>query len=177
MSRVGKKPVNIANGIACSIEKNVVVMKKENVEEKYVVPACLSVTCDDNHVVVTPLDGERTTRALWGTTQRNLQNIANGLSTGFSVGLKMVGVGYRASVNGSVLTMQLGFSHDVNYTIPDGVSVKCPEQTTIVVSGRSRKQVGDVVAYIRKFRRPEPYKGKGVMKVNEHVYRKEGKKK
>ena len=177
MSRVGKHPVIVDKSIQCEIVDNVVRLKKGNVEREYSVPQCLSVVFDNGQIIVKPLNNTREAECLWGTTQRNLSNIANGLHVDFSIELKMVGVGYKAAVSGSKLTMQLGFSHDVVYEIPDGITIKCPDQTTMIISGSDKKQVGDVVAYLRKFRPPEPYKGKGILKAGENIYRKEGKKK
>ena len=124
-----------------------------------------------------PLNKEQSTRSIWGTSQRNVSNIVHGLSEGFKVDLEMVGVGYKAAVNGKKLTMQLGFSHDIEYDIPEGISITCSKPTSMTISGHCKKQVGDVAAFLRSHRKPEPYKGKGVMKVGEFVYRKEGKKK
>ncbi|MBR1480202.1 MAG: 50S ribosomal protein L6 [Alphaproteobacteria bacterium] len=177
MSRVGKHIVAIPNGVNVSCSGNTLTMKKGNVERVYCVPGCIKVDCSSSGVLFSPLDREKSARSIWGTSQRNVSNIVNGLDKGFRIELEMVGVGYKASVSGKKLTMQLGFSHDVEYDIPEGVSIACPKPTTISITGHDKKQIGDVAAFLRKFRKPEPYKGKGVMRVGEFVYRKEGKKK
>jgi large subunit ribosomal protein L6 len=177
MSRVGKNSIRVPDGVSVVLSGNVLSIKKGGIEEVYSVPRCLKVERTDDGIVLAPLNSAQSTRALWGTSQRNLSNIVIGLSEGFKVELEMVGVGYKAAVSGSKLTMQLGFSHDIVYDIPSGISIACPKPTTIVVSGHCKKQIGDVVAVLRGYRPPEPYKGKGVMKAGEFVYRKEGKKK
>jgi large subunit ribosomal protein L6 len=155
----------------------VLAIKKGGIEKIYNIPGCLKVENTNGVIVLTPVILDQSTRALWGTSQRNVSNIMIGLSEGFKIELEMVGVGYKAAVSGNKLTMQLGFSHDIVYDIPDGITIACPKPTAIIVNGHCRKQVGDVVAVLRRFRPPEPYKGKGIMKVGEFVYRKEGKKK
>jgi large subunit ribosomal protein L6 len=177
MSRVGKHSVKVPSGVSVVCSGNVLTIKKGAVEREYTVPSCLKVSVSEDGVLFVPLDSERSTRALWGTSQRNVKNIVVGLESGFKMELDMVGVGYKASVNGRKLTMQLGYSHDIVYDMPDGISIACPKPTSIVVSGYCKKQVGDVAAVLRGYRSPEPYKGKGVIRSGEFVYRKEGKKK
>lgn len=177
MSRVGKHPVDIPSGIEHTIDGNVLTFKKGKIEEKYEVPSCIEVTKVENGIIFRPVNEEQQTRALWGTSRKNVFNIVYGLDKGFKVELEMVGVGYKAAVNGKRLTLQLGYSHDINYDIPEEITIECPKPTTIVVKGHSKKQVGDIAALFRSYRKPEPYKGKGVMKVGEFIYRKEGKKK
>ena len=177
MSRVGKHIVAIPSGVNVSCTGQILTIKKGNISETYVVPACLKIECSSDGVKFVPLNSDKETRSIWGTSQRNVGNIIAGLDKGFKVELEMVGVGYKASVSGKKLTMQLGFSHDVLYDIPDGVTIACPKPTTISISGHSKKQIGDIAAFLRSYRKPEPYKGKGIMKSGEFVYRKEGKKK
>lgn len=177
MSRVGKHAVNIPNGVNVTFENNTINIVKGNKEKKYIVPSCLDVKISDDGVLFTPNNEERTTKALWGTTQRNVSNIIKGFVEDFKITLKLTGVGYKAALKGKKLSLQLGFSHDVNYDIPEGVSISCPDPTTIVVSGSDKKQIGDVAAFLRSYRKPEPYKGKGISRVGEFIYRKEGKKK
>jgi large subunit ribosomal protein L6 len=177
MSRVGKHKVEVPAGISVACDGNVLSVKKGNVEQRYSVPPCINVDVTSDGISFSPLNQEQSTRALWGTSQRNVSSIIRGLSEGFKVELEMIGVGYKASVNGKKLVMQLGFSHDVEYDIPDGVSIACPKPTLMVVSGHSKKQVGDVAALLRGYRKPEPYKGKGIVRAGEFVYRKEGKRK
>ncbi len=177
MSRVGKHMVTIPAGVNVSCAGNVLTIKKGNIEKTYEVPSCLRVECSAEGVKFIPENSEKETRSVWGTSQRNVSNIIVGLDKGFKVEMEMVGVGYKASVSGKKLTMQLGFSHDVDYDIPDGVTIACPKPTTIVISGHDKKQIGDIAAFLRSYRKPEPYKGKGIIKSGEFVYRKEGKKK
>ncbi|MDR0630617.1 MAG: 50S ribosomal protein L6 [Holosporales bacterium] len=177
MSRVGKRSIKIPKGINVECCDNVLKLRKDKIERTYKVPECIKIEVSAEDILFTPLDSEQSTRALWGTSQRNVQNIVIGLDTGFKIELEMVGVGYKAAVNNRRLTMQLGYSHDIEYDIPDGVSIVCSKPTTMVVSGYCKKQVGDVAAVLRNYRRPEPYKGKGIIRAGEFVYRKEGKKK
>lgn len=177
MSRIGKHRVSVPAGISVVCDSNILKIKKGNVERVYEVPSCIEVEVSADGILFKPLNSEKVTRSIWGTSQRNVSNIIKGLSEGFKVELEMVGVGYKAAVAGKKLTMQLGFSHDVVYDIPEDISIACPKPTSMVISGASKKQVGDVAAFLRSYRKPEPYKGKGVMRVGEFVYRKEGKKK
>ena len=177
MSRVGKHIVNIPSGVNVTFVNNTISIVKGNKEAKYNVPNCLNVKISEDGVLFTPINKERTTKALWGTTQRNVSNIIKGLVENFKITLKLTGVGYKAAVKGKQLALQLGFSHDVTYDIPDNVSISCPDPTTIVISGPDKKQIGDVAAFLRSYRKPEPYKGKGISRVGEFIYRKEGKKK
>ncbi|MDR0942143.1 MAG: 50S ribosomal protein L6 [Holosporales bacterium] len=177
MSRIGKHMVAIPSGINVACANNVLNIKKGNIEQTYRVPSCVKIEISSEGILFTPNNQERATRAMWGTSQRNVSNIIVGLDKGFKIDLEMVGVGYKAAVNGKKLVMQLGFSHDIEYDIPDGISIACSKPTSLTISGHSKKQVGDVAALLRSYRKPEPYKGKGVMKVGEFVYRKEGKKK
>ena len=177
MSRVGKHIVNIPSGVNVTFVNNTISIVKGNKEAKYNVPNCLNVKISEDGVLFTPINKERTTKALWGTTQRNVSNIIKGLVENFKINLKLTGVGYKAAVKGKQLALQLGFSHDVTYDIPDNVSISCPDPTTIVISGPDKKQIGDVAAFLRSYRKPEPYKGKGISRVGEFIYRKEGKKK
>jgi large subunit ribosomal protein L6 len=177
MSRVGKHAIEIPSGIDVVCEGNKLNIKKGAIEQVYVVPACLKIERSDTDILFKPIDSTVKTRAIWGTSRRNVGNIIHGLATGFKTDLELVGVGYKAAVTGKKLILQLGYSHDIEYEIPDGISITCSKPTSITVSGHSKKQVGDVVAILKKYRKPEPYKGKGIMKSGEFVYRKEGKKK
>ena len=177
MSRVGKHIVNVPNGVNITFVNNTISIVKGNKEAKYTVPTCLDVKVSSDGILFTPINKERETRALWGTTQRNVSNIIKGLVEDFKITLKLTGVGYKAAVKGKKLDLQLGFSHDVAYDIPNGVSIVCPDPTTIIISGADKKQIGDVAAFLRSYRKPEPYKGKGISRVGEFIYRKEGKKK
>ncbi|MDR0695731.1 MAG: 50S ribosomal protein L6 [Holosporales bacterium] len=177
MSRVGKHVVAIPQGIEVALNGNAINTKKGSLESSYEVPSCIKVEHLAEGLLFTPNNSTAKTRSIWGTSQRNVGNMIRGLATGFKVDLELIGVGYKASVNGKKLIMQLGYSHDIEYEIPDGITISCTKPTTITVGGHSKKQVGDVAALLRGYRKPEPYKGKGVVRAGEFVYRKEGKKK
>lgn len=177
MSRVGKQAINIPSGISVVLMDRTIKITKGNTTETYVVPAGLNANVSEHCIVFTPANTIRSCRAIWGTTQRNVSNIICGMNKDFSITLKLSGVGYKATVNGKRLLLQLGYSHDIDYDVPEDVTILCPDVTTIVVSGKSKKRVGDVAAEIKTYRKPEPYKGKGVIRQGEFVYRKEGKKK
>ncbi|MDR2667331.1 MAG: 50S ribosomal protein L6 [Holosporales bacterium] len=177
MSRVGKHRVVVPVGVVVTCVENTLTIKKGALERIYDVPRCIKVEASNDGILFTPLNQERLTRSMWGTSQRNVSNIIEGFDKGFKVELEMVGVGYKASVNGSKLVMQLGFSHDIEFEIPEGITIVCSKPTSITVSGPCKKQVGEVAVFLRSYRKPEPYKGKGVVRAGEFVYRKEGKKK
>ena len=177
MSRVGKYPVAIPQGVDIAIADGELTAKGKLGTLKYSVPVSIEVTKDDGKVVVKPLAESKEARALWGTTRANLRNLLQGVSQGFVRNLEINGVGYRAAVSGQTLTLQLGYSHDVVFPIPEGISIKCDKPTAITISGFDRQKVGQVAAVIRSFRPPEPYKGKGIKYAEETILRKEGKKK
>jgi len=177
MSRIGKHEVKVPSSVQVTLEGQQLHFSAKGINKSYVVSDSLKVERTEGGVKVTPIDESRFARSIWGTSQRNISNIVRGLVDGFATTLDLVGVGYRASVAGTRLTMQLGFSHDVVFDIPEGISVKCEKPTTIVVSGHDKQQVNQICAYLRGHRPPEPYKGKGVIKSGEFVLRKEGKKK
>ena len=176
---IGKYPVIIPNGVTVTVENNVVTAKGKLGE--------LSFTFDDNHVsakleenkvVVSPLSQSKEARALWGTTRAQINTLVKGVSEGFKKDLELVGVGYKARVEGShKLVLSLGFSHDVIFEAPKTINIACASPTQISVSGADKQLVGQIASEIRKYRKPEPYKGKGVKYVGEYVRRKEGKKK
>jgi len=177
MSRIGKHEIKIPSSVQVTLDGQHLRFSAKGIQEEYTVSDSLKVERTDSGVKVSPLNESRFARSIWGTSQRNISNIVHGLTDGFSTTLELVGVGYRAAVAGTKLTMQLGFSHDVVFDIPQGISIKCEKPTTIVVSGHDKQQVNQVCAYLRGHRPPEPYKGKGVIKSGEFVLRKEGKKK
>jgi large subunit ribosomal protein L6 len=168
MSRVGKYPVAVPSGVSVEIVNRILKTKGKLGE--------LSLRLSDK-VVVTPRSQSKRARTLWGTTRALVNNMVAGVSSGFSKTLDISGVGYRAQVQGKNLQLQLGFSHDVVYPIPAGVTIKCEKPTQITISGADRQRVGQVAAEIRAFRKPEPYKGKGIKYDSERIRRKEGKKK
>ena len=178
MSRVGKYPVVVPAGVELSINNNTVVVKGKLGE--------LSYSFDDSHVAtkfeegkvsVSPLSQSNAARALWGTTRARINDMIKGVSQGFTKDMELVGVGYKARVEGKNLVLSLGFSHEVVFPAPEGIKITCASPTQISVFGADKQKVGQVAAEIRKYRKPEPYKGKGVKYTNEYVRRKEGKKK
>ena len=132
---------------------------------------------EDDAIVVKPRDNSKRSRTMWGMQRTLMDNLVRGVSEGFLVELEIIGVGYRAAVDGQNLNLQMGYSHEINYPIPEGIVIKCERPTAVAISGADRQQVGQVAAEIRSFRKPEPYKGKGIRYVGEYVFRKEGKKK
>lgn len=177
MSRVGKSLVKLPSSVTMTQEGSVLTFKGKLGVQSYTIPENFSIEKASEGIIVTPLSLNKTTRTLWGTTQRNLSNLIKGLDQGFTVNIDLVGVGYRASVAGSKLTLQLGYSHDVVYDLPSGVTVKCEKPTSISVTSPSKQQVGQIVSELGSYRFPEPYKGKGVIREGQYVVRKEGKKK
>lgn len=158
-------------------EGRVVSLKGKTGSKTYEVPECINFEKTEKGFLVTPKEKTQRGRSLWGTTQRNLSNIVKGLDKGFTLNVTLVGVGYRAAVAGSKLTLQLGFSHDIVYDIPAGIEIKCEKPTMIAITGFDKQLVGSVGAHLREYRKPEPYKGKGVLRETEFIIRKEGKKK
>ena len=177
MSRVGGSPVEIPDGAEVQIAGQVVSAKGKLGQMSFEVPADVEVSREDNLIHVKPRSGSKRARMLWGTSRARLANLVNGVNDGFTRTLEITGVGYRAAVQGSNLNLQLGYSHDVVFPIPAGIDIRCDGQTTIVISGADKQAVGQVAAKIRGFRKPEPYKGKGVRYQDEKILRKEGKKK
>lgn len=177
MSRVGKNEVSVPSGVTLAVNGSVVSISGKAGSKSYTVPECINFEKTDKGFKVTPKDLTQQTRSLWGTAQRTLANMVQGFDKGFSLNVELVGVGYRAAVTGNNLTLQLGFSHDIIYPIPAGITIKCEKPTSIAISGFDKQLVGTVGADLRKYRKPEPYKGKGVIREGEFVVRKEGKKK
>lgn len=177
MSRIGKQPVAPVSGVTVTVDGQTVTAKGSKGELSVVLMDLVKPEMTDDGVVVKPADESRQARAAWGLSRSLVQNIVTGVSTGFERKLAITGVGYRAQMQGSDLKLSLGFSHEVIFKAPDGISLAAPTQTEIVVTGIDKQQVGQVAADIREFRPPEPYKGKGVRYADEHIYRKEGKKK
>ncbi len=177
MSRIGKKPAQIPEGVDVAVANGAVTVKGKQGELSMPLTNLVEVKVQESLLSVTPNDNSREAKLMWGTTQRNIMNMMTGVSEGFSRRLKLIGVGYRANVQGKTLVLQLGYSHDINHEIPDGIKITCEDQTTVVVSGIDKQLVGAVAAKIRSYRKPEPYKGKGVRYEDEYVERKEGKKK
>ena len=176
MSRVGKYPVNVPSDVTVAINGQEIKVKGKLGELSYTAPACIKVTFADQKLHVEPQSKEKD-GAYWGTVRSLLNGMVTGVSKGFSKKLELVGVGFKAQVAGNNLKMSLGFSHDVDYKLPEGVKAACSSPTNIEISGIDKRLVGQVAAEIRSFKLPEPYKGKGIKYENEYIFRKEGKKK
>ena len=177
MSRVGQLPVPVPDGVDVQIVGQQVTAKGKLGQLSLDLSDVVEVERQDNQVLVKPRGDSKRARAMWGTSRSLIHNLFVGVSNGFTTNLEINGVGYRAAVEGRDLVLQLGYSHEVRYSAPDGIAFACETQTKIAVSGADRQKVGQVAAEIRAFRKPEPYKGKGIRYQNEFVLRKEGKKK
>jgi large subunit ribosomal protein L6 len=177
MSRVGKYPVVVPNGVTINLAGGELSVKGKLGQASINVVDTVVASLEDNQVWVKPKNETKQARMMWGTTRANIANMVKGVSEGFTINLEINGVGYRAAVQGKSLQLQLGFSHDVNYPIPDGITIKCEKPTAISITGTDKQRVGQIAAEIRAYRGPEPYKGKGVKYETETILRKEGKKK
>lgn len=175
MSRIGKMPVTIPSGVEVNINGTTVTVKGKKGELTRTFQPTMIIKQEGDAIVITPANDERQTNAFWGLTRSLIHNMVEGVSEGFSKKLELVGVGYRASLKGKDLELQLGFSHPVLVTPPEGITFEVPSQNEIIVSGCSKEQVGQVAADVRKWRKPEPYKGKGIRYEGEYVRRKAGK--
>jgi len=177
MSRIGKKPVPLPKGVTASVQGRTVKVKGPKGELQVTLVEEIDVSVNEHGVVLTPRKEMDRAPQMWGMSRTLVNNLVQGVTTGFSQKLEIQGVGYRAAVQGKNLNLQLGFSHDVAYPIPDGITIVSEKPTMLTVSGINKQLVGQVAAEIRGYRPPEPYKGKGVRYANEYVRRKEGKKK
>ncbi|MFZ0788322.1 MAG: 50S ribosomal protein L6 [Chromatiaceae bacterium] len=177
MSRVAKAPIAIPKGVSVEIAGQAVKVKGPKGSMEWTVHPTVVVNQEEGTLEVRPAEGQESAWAMAGTTRALINNMVVGCGTGFQRKLSLVGVGYRAQAKGNVLTLSLGFSHPVEYPVPEGISVETPTQTEVLVSGADRQRVGQVAAEIRAYRPPEPYKGKGVRYADEQVLRKEAKKK
>ena len=177
MSRVGKKPVVVPTGVTAKLDGHTVAVKGAKGELTFTAPDEVDVKVEGNLISIDPRGDSKRARAMWVTSRSMIQNLVVGVTKGFEKKLEINGVGYRAAVAGKNLQMSLGFSHDVIYPIPAGVTIVTPKPTEITIAGIDKRQVGQIAAEIRAFRGPEPYKGKGVKYANEFIFRKEGKKK
>ena len=177
MSRIGKKPVPVPSGVTASVEGQTVKMKGPKGALQFVVPDDVAVAMDKGAIKLDPRNETKRARSMWGTSRTLVSNLVTGVTKGFERKLELVGVGYRAAVQGKNLNLTLGFSHPVSFPVPDGIAIETPSQTEIVVKGTDRQKVGQVAAIIRGYRPPEPYKGKGVRYAGEKIVMKEGKKK
>lgn len=178
MSRVGKYPVSVPAGVTVALKDGVLSAKGKLGELSLpLVTDAVEVNVEDNQVSVKPLGSDRRSRTLWGTTRSLINGMVTGVSTGFSKSMEITGTGYRAAVQGKELVLNLGYSHEIRYAIPEGIKITTERPTAIKVEGVNKQVVGQVAAEIRAFRGPEPYKGKGVRYADEVILRKEGKKK
>ncbi|MEG6509800.1 50S ribosomal protein L6 [Methyloligella sp. 2.7D] len=177
MSRIGKRPVSIPSGVTATLDGQALSVKGPKGELSHVLVDDVLAKLEDGALTVTPRDDSKRAQAMWGMSRTIVANLVAGVTEGFTKKLEITGVGYRAAVQGQALQLNLGFSHDVAYPIPEGIQIQCPKPTEIVVTGIDKQQVGQVAAEIRAYRPPEPYKGKGVRYENEYIFRKEGKKK
>lgn len=177
MSRIGKKPVPIPAGVTASMEAGTLSVKGPKGELKMPMSDLISYEMQDDGLLVKPANGSKAARAFWGMQRTLVQNLVTGVTEGFTKVLEITGVGYRANTQGRMLKLQLGYSHDVDFAIPEGIEIKTPDNTTVEISGIDKQKVGQVAAEIRRWRKPEPYKGKGIKYRGEYIFRKEGKKK
>ena len=177
MSRIGKKPVELPSGVSASLSGQTIVVKGPKGELSFTATDDITVKVLDSEVSVEPRGKSKRARQQWGMSRTMVSNLVTGVSTGFKKELEINGVGYRAQITGNVLKLNLGLSHDVDFPIPQGVTITAPKQTEIVVEGIDSQLVGQVAANIRAWKKPEPYKGKGIKYKDEYIFRKEGKKK
>ncbi len=177
MSRIGKKAVVIPDGVTATVEGNTIKTKGPKGELEFVANDEVIVEMKDGEIAVSPRDNSKVARSKWGMSRTMIQNIVDGVHQGFERKLEISGVGYRAAMQGKNLQLALGFSHDVIYEVPEGVSAATPKPTEIVLTGIDKQQLGQVASEIRQYRKPEPYKGKGIKYAEETIVRKEGKKK
>ena len=177
MSRIGKKSVSLPAGVTASVSGQNVSVKGPKGELKVLLTDQVIVKLEGGSIDVKPRDDTKLASSCWGMSRTMVHNMVTGVTRGYTRNLEISGVGYRAAVQGKQLQLQLGYSHDVNYPIPAGISIATPKPTEIVIAGIDKQQVGQVAAEIRAFREPEPYKGKGVKYAGEYIFRKEGKKK
>jgi len=177
MSRIGKRPVELPSGVSATITGQHVEVKGPKGTMAFTATDDVTITQEDNSISVMPRGTSKRARQQWGMSRSMVANLVTGVTTGFKKELEIQGVGYRAQMQGNTLKLSLGYSHEVNFEVPKGVSITTPKQTEIVVEGMDPQQVGQVAANIREWREPEPYKGKGIRYKDEYIFRKEGKKK
>lgn len=177
MSRIGKKPVTIPSGVTANIANGVLTVKGPKGALALTLRDEISYTVDGDSILVKPANDTKSARAFWGMQRTLVDNLVTGVTQGYTKVLEITGVGYRANAQGKNLKLQLGYSHDVDYAVPEGIEIKTPDNTTVEISGIDKQKVGQVAAEIRRWRKPEPYKGKGIKYRGEFIFRKEGKKK
>ena len=177
MSRTGNIPIEIPDGIEVTLKERNITVKDKSGEKQFEFSKDLIVSIENKKILIKPKEINKKTKMIWGTTRSLLNNIILGCTNDFKKTLKFVGTGYKAQLQGKILKISAGYSHDIDYDIPEGINLKCIDANTVEVSGSNKTQVGQVAADIRSFRKPEPYKGKGIKYENEYIFRKEGKKK
>ena len=177
MSRIGKKAVAIPSGVTATIDNGTLTVKGPKGTLSMGLSDLIDYKVEGEEIQVNPANDTKQARSFWGMQRTLVSNLVEGVTEGFSKTLEISGVGYRAQAQGKKLKLQLGFSHDVDIDVPEGIEVKTPDQTTVIVSGIDKQAVGQLAAEIRRWRKPEPYKGKGIKYQGEYVFRKEGKKK
>ncbi len=177
MSRIGKVPVTVPSGVTAEIADGTLSVKGPKGTLTLKLREEISYTVDGDRILVKPANDSKQARSFWGMQRTMVDNLVTGVSQGYTKVLEITGVGYRANAQGRNLKLQLGYSHDVDFAIPDGIEVKTPDNTTVEISGIDKQKVGQVAAEIRRWRKPEPYKGKGIKYRGEYIFRKEGKKK
>ncbi|MDZ4309305.1 MAG: 50S ribosomal protein L6 [Cypionkella sp.] len=177
MSRIGKKPVELIKGVSASVSGQTIEVKGPKGTRSFTATDDVTLTIDEGSIKVTPRGTSKRARQQWGMARSMVENLVTGVTAGFKKELEIQGVGYRAAMAGNVLKLSLGYSHEVNFAVPAGVTVTSPKNTEIIVEGIDQQLVGQVAANIREWRKPEPYKGKGIRYKGEFVFRKEGKKK
>ena len=178
MSRIGKKPVPMPSGVSAEVEGRTLTVKgPKGTLAMALLDDLVTTTLEEGQISIKPIAPSQRSRAAWGMQRTNVQNLVTGVTEGFTKVLEINGVGYRAQAQGKNLKLQLGYSHDVNYAVPEGVEVKTPDANTVEISGIDRQKVWQVAAEILRWRKPEPYKGKGIKYRGEFIFRKEGKKK
>ena len=177
MSRTGNTPIEIPDGIEVILKDTNVIVKDKSGEKQFEFSKDLNVSIENKQILIKPKEINKKTKMIWGTTRSLLNSIILGCTNDFKKTLKLVGTGYKAILQGKILKISAGYSHDIDYQIPEGINVKCQDPNTVEISGPSKAQVGQVAANIRSYRKPEPYKGKGIKYENEYIFRKQGKKK
>jgi large subunit ribosomal protein L6 len=177
MSRIGKRPVALPSGVSATAEGETLSVKGPKGNLSLQMRDEIRYDISDEGILVQPANATKEARAFWGMQRTLVQNLVTGVTEGFTKTLEITGVGYRAQAQGRNLRLQLGYSHDVNFPVPEGIEVKTPDQNTVEISGIDKQKVGQVAAEIRRWRKPEPYKGKGIKYRGEYIFRKEGKKK
>ena len=177
MSRIGKKPIEMPAGVSATVSGQSIEVKGPKGTRGFKATDDVTITIDGNVISVTPRGSSKRARQQWGMSRTQIANLVQGVTSGFKKELEINGIGYRAALQGNVLKLSLGYSHDVLFDIPEGVTITVPKNTEVIVEGNDQQVVGQVAANIREWRKPEPYKGKGIKYKDEFIFRKEGKKK